>query len=109
MISKTKSGIKPKIIYKYKIKEFLDQLPNAEYVQAKNTLPDFLNVNKRTFEKYLYTYLTDPYEMPVKQFSLLAFYFHCKMEDLLNYSPEQFIRRKMNAQEELAARLGLTK
>jgi len=100
---------KRKTLYKYKIKEYLDKLPNPEYIQAKNTLPGFLHVNKRTFEKYMYTYLIESYEMPVKQFALLAYYFHCKMEDLLNYSPEELISRRMSKQEELAARLGLTK
>ena len=101
--------IRQNILYKYKIKEFLNKFPHPEYIEAKNSLPEFLNVDKRTFAKYMYTYLTDDYEMPVKQFAMLAYYFHCKMEDLLNYSPQQFITRKMNKQEELAARLGLTK
>ena len=109
MKPKIKPERKPKNVYKYKVKEFLDKLPYPDYISTKNSLPGFLNINKRTFEKYMYTLLIESYEMPAKQLALLAYFFHCKMEDLLNYKPEQFIHRKMSKDEELAARLGLTK
>jgi len=54
------------IPFKYKIKECLEKSSNPKYIQAKNILSRFLNVNKRAFEKYMYTYLPDEYEMPDK-------------------------------------------
>lgn len=96
-------------IYKYKIKEYLDRLNHAEHVRAKYILQDILKVDKRTFEKYMYTALSDSYEMPVRQLALIAYYFNCRMEDLLNYSPGQIISHHMSGDEELAARLGLTR
>lgn len=98
-------------VYKYKIKENLENLSFADYLSAKKTLPRLLNINKRTFEKYIYLRLIDSYDIPAKHIAMLAYYFRCKMEDMLNYSPSQIMFKEMrrNPHEELAARLGLTK
>lgn len=103
--------IQNNFIYKYKIKENLEKLSHAEYSEAKRTLPRVLRINKRTFEKYMYVLITEYYDIPAGHLAILSCYFRCSMEDMLNFSPSQLLFKEMkrNPQEELAARLGLTK
>ena len=98
-------------VYKYKIKENLEKFPYADYLEAKRSLPRLLKINKRTFEKYLYVRLTDSYDIPAMHLSMLAYYFRCKMEDMINFNPSQILYKEMkrDPMEELAAKLGLTK
>jgi hypothetical protein len=97
--------------YKYRIKENMDLLPYRDYVLAKRHLPEKLGINPRTFEKYMYTKLTDPYEMPVGHLALLAGFFRCTMEDMLNFQPEIITPQSLASQQkrDLAEYLGLRK
>lgn len=99
------------IYYKYLIKEKIENFSYAEYSEAKKLLPKLLRINKRTFERYMYVRLDDSYDIPASHLAILACYFRCKMEDLLNYSPSKMIYTEMkrDTKEDLAASLGLTK
>lgn len=99
------------IIYRYKIKEKLEIFSHHDYILAKRVLPQVLKINKRTFEKYMYTKIEDNYDMPANHLAMLAKFFNCKMEDLINYIPQSFTINGLAQQEnsKLASRLGLTK
>jgi DNA-binding Xre family transcriptional regulator len=97
--------------YKYKIKEKIEKLSYSDYLIAKRTLPKMLGINTRTFEKYMYTKLSEKYEMPVGQIAILAKFLNCTMEDLLNYAPKQITIKGISKEEknDLAKSLGLQK
>ena len=103
--------IQNNFVYKYKIKENLEKFSYFDYSEAKRALPRLLNINKRTFEKYMYVRLNDRYDIPARHLAILAYYFRCKMEEMINYSPSQIMYKEMrrDPHEELAAKLGLTK
>jgi hypothetical protein len=98
-------------IYRYKIKEKLEIFTYPDYVLAKRTLPKVLQINKRTFEKYMYTKVQENYDMPANHLAMLAKFFNCKMEDLINYVPQSYTIDGFVRQEttKLASQLGLTK
>lgn len=70
---------------KYLIHQKLRQLRHDEYLVAKQKLPTVLNVNKRTFQRWMYLTLEDRLEIPADKLAILAKYFGCKMEDMFNY------------------------
>jgi hypothetical protein len=106
-----RAKIQNNFVYKYKIKKNLEKFSYVDYTEAKRALPRLLNINKRTFEKYLYVRLDDRYDIPAGHLAMLAYYFRCKMEEMINYSPARMLDKEMrrDPQAELAARLGLTK
>ena len=77
----------PKIELKYKIKERLELLTYEEYKTAIKTLPKALKVSSRTFFRYMYTRVSENYNMPVDHLARLAKFFNCQIEDMLNYEP----------------------
>lgn len=97
--------------YKYRIKENLEKISHSDYMEAKRVLPRLLNINKRTFERYMYVRLVDDYDIPACHLALLAYYFNCQMEEMINYSPAQMLSKEMKSDpiKDLAAKLGLTK
>lgn len=99
------------IIYRYKIKEYLEAFTYPDYLLVKKTLPEVLNINKRTFEKYMYTKVEQNYDMPANHLAMLAKFFTCKMEGLINYVPQSFTIDEFSQQKttKLASQLGLTK
>ncbi|MFA6924417.1 MAG: hypothetical protein WC223_09215 [Bacteroidales bacterium] len=105
------TNIKKYFEYKYKIKEKIEKFSYLDYLLAKHVLPKTLGINKRTFEKYMYTKLNESYEIPVGQIARLSVFFQCSMEELLNYKPEPLTIRDMERIEKsnVAAKLGLTK
>lgn len=70
--------------YKYSILERLKSLPLVEYQVAKRKLPMFLNISKPQFDKYVYAKIGSKNNITVEKIAVLANYFECKIEDLLN-------------------------
>lgn len=97
--------------YKYKIKKKIDMMPFAEYRLAKRMLPRMLGINKRTFEKYMYTKVSDPYEMPAGHIALLAKFFKCPIEDMFSQMPKPNSLASLIQQDrkEIALQLNLKK
>lgn len=98
-------------LYKYKIKQKVDFLPYHESLKARRMLPRMLDINKRTFEKYMYTAIDDRYEMPAGHLAMLAQYFGCSMEELFTKPPQLITFKPMvcNDKNKLATELGLKK
>ncbi|GGX23663.1 hypothetical protein [Aquimarina muelleri] len=69
---------------KYHILKFLKKLPYNEYTIAKRKLPVACKVSKRTFERWLYVNKEDRLEISADKLALIANYFNCTMEELLN-------------------------
>lgn len=98
-------------LYKYKIKEKIDFLPNKDFVLAKIMLPKILGINKRTFEKYMYTKTTDSYEVPADRLAIISNFFNCTMEEMFTYFPKPISNKEISKiyKIDLASQLGLTK
>jgi hypothetical protein len=103
------ANLRLNITYKYRIKEKIERLSYPDYLLAKRILPKKLGINARTFEKYMYTKISDTYEMPAGHLALLARFLNCTMEELLNYKPILITLKGISSEEknDLAKSLGL--
>ena len=79
--------MRPRIEYKYRIKEKMDLLTHQEYQAAIKSIPIALKISQRTFCRYMYTRVHEKYSMPVDHLARLAIFFNCRIEDMLNYEP----------------------
>ena len=103
--------VQKNILFKYKIKEYFDSLPHGDYLLGKKNLPKALGINKRTFEKYIYTKINEKYSMPADHLRIVANFFQCTMEELFNAAPELHKAQSIwhYNKYELAKKLNLTK
>tara|TARA_R110002126_G_scaffold289552_4_gene444720 strand:- start:215 stop:520 length:306 start_codon:yes stop_codon:yes gene_type:complete len=70
--------------YKYNILTKLENLSVKKSKIARAVLPIALEVSKRTFELYLYIRIGDKNNISPGKLQILADYFKCKVDDLLN-------------------------
>lgn len=71
---------------KYKILQYLKQLPYDEYRLAKKKLPLALKVSKRTFERWIYLEKDSKQEIPADKLAVISSYLDIEsMEQLFNY------------------------
>ncbi|MAQ75595.1 MAG: hypothetical protein CL613_04595 [Aquimarina sp.] len=70
---------------KYCILKYLKKLPYHEYAIAKRKLPIACKVSKRTFERWLYVTKTERLEVSADKLAIIAKFFDCTIEDLLNH------------------------
>ena len=75
---------------KYLILDKLQSLPYEEYKIAKSRLPLVLGISKRTFERWCYLTITETPEVPVDKIAIVAKYFNCTIEELINYRIPQY-------------------
>lgn len=76
--------MKAQQIYKYNILSKLESLSVKKYKQAKELMPLALEISKRTFEAYLYAKIGDKQSITPDKLQVIASYFNCKVDDLLN-------------------------
>lgn len=95
---------------KFKILEFLDQLPYAEAKNLKKQLPTILGVTRQTFAKYCNAEINDKSDMTTAQLFTL-----CK---IFNVEPSQLVRFHTNTiqkqakkfiKEDIGKKVGLVK
>lgn len=103
--------IKKKFLYKYKLREKIFSLPFDDHKLIMVMLPKILGINKRTFEKYIYTKVSEKYEMPAGHLAVISSYLNCTMEDMFNSLPTQYSLMSfgMGNKYELAKNLNLKK
>lgn len=96
---------------KYTIQNKLNRLSHNEYRIAKNKLPIALNINKRTFDRWIYILQEDNAEIPADKLAVIAKFLGCKIEDMFNYKIPQYNTKKLQALKEndLAKSLKLIK
>lgn len=70
--------------YKYNILPKLNELPLKQNREARKILPLALKITKRTFELYCYIKIGDRNNISPDKLQILANYFNCKVDDLLN-------------------------
>ena len=70
--------------YKYNILSKLEGLSVKKSKIAKRVLPKALKISKRTFELYLYIKIGDKNNVSPDKLQILASYFNCTVDDLLN-------------------------
>ena len=73
-----------KTFYKYSIHSKLEDLSVKRNRIAKNILPLALKVTRRTFENYCYIKIGDRDNIAPDKLQILANYFECSIEDLIN-------------------------
>lgn len=69
---------------KFSIEEKLDKLPHVERNEALKKLPAVLDVSRMTFYKYRYIKKNDNQDIPGMKLIMLAKYFNCNVEELIN-------------------------
>jgi hypothetical protein len=96
---------------KYNILKFLKKLPYNEYTIAKSKLPVACKVSKRTFERWLYVTKEERLEVSADKLALIANYFNCTIEELLNNKIPKHNTRTLNNlhNQDLIKSLNLTK
>ena len=70
--------------YKYNILAKLDDLSVKNKRIAKKLLPRLLNISPRTFQIYLYIKLEDNNNISPDKLLIMAKYFGCSIEELMN-------------------------
>jgi len=80
---------------KYRINDKLESLPYREYVVAVDSLPELLEIPQATFQQYLNAKVDDELSVSVEELILLAEFFNCRVEELLNYKPKQKLPKKI--------------
>ncbi|WP_281991257.1 hypothetical protein [Aquimarina aggregata] len=96
---------------KYNVLQFLKRLPYNEYIIAKRKLPVACKVSKRTFERWLYVTKEERLEISADKLALIANYFNCTIEELLNNKVPKhttYTLKRLHDQE-LIKQLNLTK
>ena len=89
----------------------MDLLTHQEYQAAIKAIPIVLKISQRTFFRYMYTRIHEKYSMPVDHVALLAKFFGCRIEDLLNYDPPPLTMKEIRnpTETELAQKYKLVK
>jgi len=80
---------------KYRIKNKLESLPYREYMGAVDILPEMLEISQASFQRYLSAKVDDDVSIPVEELIILAEFFGCRVEELLNYKPKQKTPKKI--------------
>lgn len=94
---------------KFSIEEKLDSLPHIERNEAMNKLPAVLDVSRMTFYKYRYIKKNDNQDIPGTKLVLLAKYFNCNVEELINVDVDVNHYKGVNAVPKAPKAMGLTR
>lgn len=96
---------------KYNILKYLKKLPYQEYTIAKRKLPVACKVSKRTFERWLYVTKTERLEISADKLAIIARFFDCTIEELLNNKIPKHNTHTLNrlCDQKLIKQLNLTK
>lgn len=94
---------------KFSIEEKLDALPHIKRDDALKTLPAILDVSPMTFYNYRTIKKSDKQDIPSTKLAMLARYFNCKTEDLINVSVDVSHFKNFNTAPKPPKEMGLTR
>ena len=72
-------------MYKYIIKEKLEQLPMTEYKKMKKQIPKALGKTQRTFDRFCTIKKNECGDIPAQDLDIIANCLGCEANDLKNY------------------------
>ena len=76
-------------MYKYNIIYRLKQLSVEDYQISWDFFPEALGITKHTWKRWIYLKQDDPAEIRVSQLQLIASFFDCQIEELINDQEEK--------------------
>ena len=79
-------------MYKYNILQKLKQLSVEDYQISWEFFPEALNITKHTWKKWIYLKKCDPAEIRLSQLQLIASFFDCPIEEIINENEENDIK-----------------
>jgi len=79
--------------YKYSINSLLEVIPQKEYNSKLQTLIDKLGISKSCFHDWRHITKSEARDIPTSKLMIIADFFNCKMEALINYTIEDLNNR----------------
>ncbi|WP_107037873.1 helix-turn-helix domain-containing protein [Brumimicrobium mesophilum] len=76
-------------MYKYNILHKLKQLSVEDYQISWRFFPEALNVSEATWKRWIYLKKDDPSEIRISQLQLIASFFDCPIEELIEDQEEK--------------------
>lgn len=96
----TKTGLKYSDL-KYDVLRRLNELPKSQHSITKTELPKQLGVSQRTFDGWLYIKKDESQNVPSEALAILARFFECSMESLINVEIPEFTAEDLISSDEV--------